>query len=283
MKHLKIERDLIIVGLGFVGQANALALLKMDFNVWGIDVKKVQNIYKDHDFKRIKILKLEKISNYKKNSKFTCPVLVCVNAPTISKRPFQNLAAVENALKMGRRLSSGPVILRTTLLSKFLDQLDFDIYMPEFLHKKYAVIECLKPKFVVLGFNKEIVKKNIPFFVKKLLTQKQVRLFICSPQEASFVKYTLNLFNALRISFINEIGDFIKQNGFNPHRVIDFIFQKKSYLRYGKSFSGNCLPKDIKAFADEHGSLLFTQIAKTNNIHKTKEGKLRRIFSTKES
>lgn len=279
MRHIKAKRDILIIGLGFMGQANALTFLKMGFNVFGVDIKKVRNIYKDRDFKRIKILKLQKTNNCNKNSKFTCPVFVCVNAPTIPRRPFQNLTAVRIALKMGRLLSSGPIILRTTLLPKLLSLLDFDLYMPEFLHKKYAIAECLKPKLVILGSYKKITRRDLPLFVKELLVSNQTRLFICRPHEASFIKYASNLFNALKISYINELGDFIKQDGFNPYKIIDFLFQKKAYLRYGKSFNGNCLPKDIKAFASEYNSSLLAQVIKTNKIHKIKEGKLKRIFS----
>ena len=125
-------------------------------------------------------------------------------------------------------------------------------------------------------------EENIPLFIKKLLKWKQARLFICSSEEASFIKYTLNVLNAFKISYINEFGDLMKQDGLDPNKVIDFIFQKKAYMRYGKSFVGNCLPKDIKAFASEYGSSLCNQIIKTNEIHKIRENDLKRVFSRDE-
>jgi UDP-glucose 6-dehydrogenase len=57
----------------------------------------------------------------------------------------------------------------------------------------------------------------------------------------------------VRIAFINEFGNAINipktpEDIKYIERVIDFIFGGKSYLRYGKSFGGHCLPKDTLAF-----------------------------------
>src|SRR3989344_1316583 len=114
-----------------------------------------------------------------------------------------------------------------------------------------------------------------PSFIEQW-EQRACRVFKGTPEEASYIKYLSNIWNALRIAFVNEFGDSIalpenQQQREKIERIIDFFFEEKSYLRYGRAFGGHCLPKDSRAFAawknEAAPSVLLDALCKSNDLH----------------
>ena len=151
--------------------------------------------------------------------------------------------------------AKGTVVLRSTILPETLDTMKFDFYLPEFLHEKNAVEECLFPHFVVVGVMPGNAKKEPSFF--DAWRSRTPKVFIGTPREAAHIKYLSNLWNAVRIAFVNEFGDLVatpstKEDLDSIERVINFIMRGEGYLRYGRAYSGHCLPKDMRAFTKAH-------------------------------
>jgi len=149
--------------------------------------------------------------------------------------------------------AKGNVILRSTIVPGHLASLDFDFYVPEFLHEKKAVEECMQPHYFILG--KRSDKKWPSFF--DVWDKTAVKVFHGTPEEASYIKYLSNIWNALRIAFVNEFGNAValphdKENLAQTEKIVDFFFERKGYMRYGRSYGGHCLPKDTHAFLTWH-------------------------------
>jgi hypothetical protein len=58
-------------------------------------------------------------------------------------------------------------------------------------------------------------------------------------------------------AFVNEFGNAMmspdsKEKVADIEKVINFLFEEKAYLRYGRSYGGHCLPKDTRAFINWH-------------------------------
>ena len=248
-EHTKDEK-MIIVGFGWIGQANALSLLKMGYPVFFYDPAPSLTFHyvKDGEsydgIERIDSLTSEDSAN-------TC-YIVCVG-DRVSEEREQDISPIKNATDALKDIL-GTVIVRSTILPQKLKELHFDFYVPEFLHEKNAIDECLNPHFFVLGTRNE--KKSVPTFLKQW-EQRSYRVFKGTPEEASYIKYLSNLWNTVRIAFVNEFGDSMgnpktKEDIHAIERVLDFVLERKSYVRYGQAFDGHCLPKDTRAFIGAH-------------------------------
>ena len=242
----KEDETLVVVGFGWVGQANALAFSRAGYNVSYFDIQEPKLHYTDRykaDYAAIKRLP-SVLAADGKNTWY----VVCVG-DRVTDDGEQDISAITKALD-SLRGAQGGVILRSTVLPGKLASLPFHYYVPEFLHEKKAVEECMKPQYFVVG-SRDILDYSPSFFMK--WHEAANKSFFGTPEEAAYIKYLSNTWNALRIAFVNEFGNAIalptsQGNIAQVERVINFMFEEKSYVRYGRSYGGHCLPKDTHAF-----------------------------------
>jgi UDP-glucose 6-dehydrogenase len=236
---------MVIVGFGWVGQANALALKILGFDVSYFDPSLPPHHYTNYAATYASLEKLASIRE--KDSEHTWYV-ICVG-DRVSDDGTQDISNITRALD-SLKGARGGIILRSTILPDLLEKLPFDYYVPEFLHEKKAVEECVNPFLFVIGSRPEARPEPRVF---SLWRGKARKSFSGTPREASFIKYLSNLWNALRIAFVNEFGDAIgrpsgKKELAEIDGIIGFLFENRNYSRYGRAFGGHCLPKDSRAF-----------------------------------
>ena len=268
------KEKIVIVGYGWVGQANAVALRAMGCPVFYYDVHVPPRYYGDFDKYYEGIKKLNNPLDEESDDTF---YLVCVG-DKVSPEGEQDISFIEKAL-VSIKKAKGRIILRSTVLPQYLSKLDFDYYLPEFLHEKKGVEECLRPYYFVVGARGSI--KNMPNFLTEW-KQNAHRTFEGTVEQASYIKYLSNIWNALRIAFVNELGDVMVDSGLvsarEAQKALDFLFENKIYLRYGRAFSGHCLPKDSLAFARAHSQnqapYILKAIPLSNDFHQKLESRL---------
>ena len=280
----RMKEGVTIVGFGWVGQANAIALSLDGYEVSVFDPQTPPAYYPEHNeiYPRLRHLK-HPLEDDSQNRIY----LVCVG-DSVDESGRQDISNIRKALDSLKE-TRGMVVLRSTILPTHLESLDFDLYVPEFLHEKAAVEECLHPHFLVVG--KKKATTPIPSFIGMWRT-RSTKYIECTPGQASHIKYLSNLWNALRIGFINEFGSSVAEPASDEalgtiQTVIDFIFDNKAYGRYGKSFDGHCLPKDTRAYAAwvrTQGSQapILEGLMSSNNLHRERELKystLKKWFS----
>src|SRR3989344_3075317 len=136
---------------------------------------------------------------------------------------------------------------------------DFGLAMaPEYLRENTAYEDALKPWLIVIGeYDKrsgELVEGSFKPF--------NTEIYRCKIIEAEMQKYVHNLFNAVKITFFNEMRDIARKIGADANHVFEMttlscegMWHAAYGIRDFGPFSGSCLPKDtlvFLAFAKRH-------------------------------
>ena len=153
------KEQIVIIGYGWVGQANALSLSMSGYDVSYFDpgdpAQHYVSTYK-HGYENI-----TKLSSPLERDSENTWYIVSVG-DKVSEDGVQDISLIKKALD-SLRGAKGKVILRSTVLPHLLETLEFDLYVPEFLHEKYAVEECLHPYLFVVGSRLPL---ELPAFLK---------------------------------------------------------------------------------------------------------------------
>ena len=127
---------------------------------------------------------------------------------------------------------------------------------PEFLAEGSAVRDFRQPPQVVIGGEDHDACER----VARLFGHLNAPIRITDSTSAELIKYGVNAFLALKISFINEMAQLCEFTGADVRSVADGIGSDerigRAFLGAGLGFGGSCFPKDVRALdqaASYHG------------------------------
>lgn len=130
------------------------------------------------------------------------------------------------------------------------------VYNPEFLTEKSANEQFINPQFHIMGGKHTYDLEEI---YHKYSLCNPCPVYHMTAEEASFVKYTINCFLAMKVTFFNQLFDAVKDTDANFSTIIKAVGMD---ARIGHShtkvpgfdgkqgFGGACFPKDTHAFVN---------------------------------
>jgi UDPglucose 6-dehydrogenase len=197
---------------------------------------------------------------------------VCTPTPVLNNGRIDAASTVDAVLKL-IRLTKSAVVLKSTVTPDMIDKLCRSIeneeasarfiYSPEFLTEKNADHEFSNPEYMVLGGMPQSNGMLLQFYQQSTYMKLPSHEKICqlTPVEASFVKYAINSFLAMKVTFFNQLCKAIEDEPMTamPLAVIKALSMEprlgNSHWRVpgpdGKfGFGGACFPKDVSAFVN---------------------------------
>lgn len=119
---------------------------------------------------------------------------------------------------------------------------------PEFLREGSALRDFFKPDRIVVGVRDDRSRDTLLSVYEGIEAPR----VITTPTAAELAKYASNVFLAVRVSLVNEIGNLCKILGVDSYEVLRIVGLDHRigpyYLKPGLGFGGSCLPKDLRAF-----------------------------------
>jgi len=274
--------NISILGLGYVGAVCAAALSEMGHKVIGVDTSQVKVDLINSGKSPIVEPGLEgllqssvKTGMLRGSVDVTQAVMetelsmICVGTPSKANGDL-DLSYVESVSReIGEVLKMKDafhvVVVRSTVLPGTVKKLvipvlekysgkkagvDFGICTnPEFLRESTAIKDYYFPPMTVIG---ELDQRSGDVLAS--LYEDLPAPVIRRPIEvAELIKYTCNVWHAVKVTFANEIGNIAKACGVDGRDVMDVVCQDNKlnlsayYMRPGFAFGGSCLPKDVRA------------------------------------
>jgi GDP-mannose 6-dehydrogenase len=271
-----------VFGLGYVGTVCAACLADQGHTVIGVDVnsekldilRKGRSPIVERDIdelvgRGVAEGRLQVTGDVRQAVVDSDLSLVCVGTPSRSNGSLDVSAVEAVARQIGEAITEKgefhSVVIRSTVLpgtlrGRLLPILEeatggrlgtaFGLASnPEFMREGSAVADFRTPPKTVIGEIDERTGERLA----ELYGNLPAPLFRVPVEVAELVKYTDNVWHALKVAFGNEIGTLCKSLKIDSHQVMDIFCSdtklniSKTYLKPGFAFGGSCLPKDTRA------------------------------------
>lgn len=256
---------ILILGLGYVGTANAVLLSQHNEVVcYDVNADRI-NLINDKkspiedkeasEYLAQKNLNLKGVSEFPSQNDFD---FVIISTPT-NYDPDTNYfdtSTVETCIEnLHSQNSKATIIIRSTLPVGFAERVQKKypnqeiIFVPEFLREGRALHDSLYPSRIVVGSHSDQAKKFANLLVEGA-TNKEIEVLYTKSTEAESSKLFANAFLAMRVTFFNELDSFAMARNLDTKEIVKAVSLDPRIGDYYNNpsfgYGGYCLPKDTK-------------------------------------
>lgn len=273
--------NIVVIGVGYVGLITGLGLAKLNNNIQFLDIdidkiKKLKNKEAPffepslNDFLNDKEISnsISFFSNYDDIDWSQADIImICVQTPgsekdsidtSFVKKVFHSISKFINADSiLCIKSTIHPEALKDTLQSMGISE-NQTVFNPEFLREGSAFSDFFNPDRIIIGSSNIDNGKK----VASLYNQIETEILFTDPISSQLIKYLSNAYLPLRLSFINEAAQIVKELDGNLKDTLEGVGLDSRigshYFRPSPGWGGSCFPKDVKEI---------NSIAKLNNLN----------------
>jgi len=202
-------------------------------------------------------------------------IFVCVPTPTDGTE-YALLKSVLTQIKDSGY--SGIVAVKSTILAKHLEGFDV-VFNPEFLSRKTANEDFVRPVMLIFGGNLDKTKKLQDIYDRYSIVETE-HVFHTDIKTATLVKYSFNTYYAMKVTYMNALYDVAEEVGIDYSELINIIkvnpWMGTHHFNVpgpdGKrGFGGPCLPKDTAALAQEFNVEILHKVLELNKKYRNED------------
>lgn len=255
-----------VVGLGYVGLANAVILAQRHPVVaLDVDAGRVEAVNErrspivDPDLEDyLAHRELDLRATLDAEDALSGAELVIISTPTNydPEQDFFDTTTVEAVLDQVESIApQASAVIKSTIPVGFTERMRAKhpgltiLFSPEFLREGRALHDNLHPSRIIVGGDSPEAKVFADLLREGSLDD-DVPVLLTGAAEAEAIKLFANTFLAMRVAFFNELDTYALSRGIDPRAVIEGVgLDPRIGLHYNNpsfGYGGYCLPKDTR-------------------------------------
>lgn len=281
-----------VVGMGYVGLANAVALAEHNQVVLlEVNRDKVNNFNKktlpiEDDLMQQKICSatLSIYATTDVSEAYVDSQYVIIATPTDydEENNWFNTETIKSVLAdVGENNPDAIVVIKSTIPVGYINKIRQNFpriktifFSPEFLREGRALLDSYYPSRIVVGTHQKEGRSYADLMLSSA-KRSDVPVIFTGSEEAEAIKLFANSYLAMRVAFFNELDSFAYAKKLNTEEIIEGVCHDDrigmGYNNPSFGFGGYCLPKDAKqllATFEGTPQSLVSSITDSNRVRK---------------